>query len=323
MKERLKDKMSIKKRLITIELISILGMIAIGLVAIVTSVSINQASTDIAKYWAPAVIAAEELNTHTSDYRIAEHNHALSEQKDDMKAMEEEILKERQLIDQAFENYMNHYARGGEADLIYQARKAWDQYLVCSDEILEISRKNQPEEALKLLQGESKELFDEASLILKELAENNQAGVEASSEYGNYLYRRLIGWKIVMILFLGAALSVFVISLIRGIAVPIGNIVDGVTRLAAGNLDVHLELSGDKEMQEVEKAVNLLSDNLKTMTTDQKKLLNEIGRGNLTVSSKRENAYHGDFASILYEMKGLETRLQERESQSHAKETDN
>ena len=76
-------------------------------------------------------------------------------------------------------------------------------------------------------------------------------------------------------------------------------------------------------MQEVEKAVNLLSDNLKTMTTDQKKLLNEIGRGNLTVSSKRENAYHGDFASILYEMKGLETRLQERESQSHAKETDN
>ena len=67
MKERLKDKMSIKKRLITIELISILGMIAIGLVAIVTSGSINQASTDIAKYWAPAVIAAEELNTHTSD----------------------------------------------------------------------------------------------------------------------------------------------------------------------------------------------------------------------------------------------------------------
>ena len=60
MKERLKDKMSIKKRLITIELISILGMIAIGLVAIVTSGSINQASTDIAKYWAPAVIAAEE-----------------------------------------------------------------------------------------------------------------------------------------------------------------------------------------------------------------------------------------------------------------------
>ena len=118
MKERLKDKMSIKKRLI-----SILGMIAIGLVAIVTSGSINQASMDIAKYWAPAVIAAEELNTHTSDYRIAEHNHALSEQKDDMKAMEEEILKERQLIDQAFENYMNHYARGGEADLIYQARK--------------------------------------------------------------------------------------------------------------------------------------------------------------------------------------------------------
>ena len=45
MKERLKDKMSIKKRLITIELISILGMIAIGLVAIVTSGSINQAST--------------------------------------------------------------------------------------------------------------------------------------------------------------------------------------------------------------------------------------------------------------------------------------
>ena len=322
MKAFIKDRLTIKNRLIVIELISILGMIAIGLVAILTSRAINQASTDIAEYWAPAVIAAEELNTRTSDYRIAEHNHVLSERKDDMKEMEEEISQERQQIQLGFDDYIFHYARGGQRDLIYQAKELWDQYLVCSDKILEISRKNQPAQALKLLQGESEYLFDEASLILKELARQNQAGAVASSEYGNYLYSRLIGWKIVMILFLGAALSVFAVSLIRGIAVPIENIIDGVTRLAAGNLDVELEQSGDKEMQAMEEAVNILAKNLKTMTSDQKKMLKEIGTGNFNVSSKRENAYHGDFSAILYEMKGLEMRLKEKEGKGAGKEKD-
>lgn len=322
MKEFIKNRLTIKNRLIAIELISILGMIAIGLVAILTSRAINQASTDIAEYWAPAVISAEELNTRTSDYRIAEHNHALSEKRDDMKEMEEEIVQERQQIQMAFEDYISHYARGGQSDLIYQAKELWDQYLICSDEILETSRKNQSAQALKLLQGESEYLFDETSLILKELARQNQSGAVASSEYGNYLYSRLVGWKIVMILFLGAALSVLVVSMIRGIAVPIGNITDGVARLAAGDLDVRLEHSVDKEMQAMEDAVNTLAKNLKTMTADQKRMLKEIGTGNFNVSSKRESAYHGDFSSVLYEMKGLEMRLKEKEGESAAKEKD-
>lgn len=320
MKEYLKNKMSIKKRLIAIELISILGMISIGLVAIVTSQSINQASTDIAEYWAPAVIAAEELNTRTSDYRIAEHNHALADKEEDMKALEAEILQERQMIDQAFADYRALYARGGESDLIYQAKDLWDRYLICSDEILENSRKNQSHEALKLLQGESRLLFDGTSKVLDDLAQKNQAGVEASSEYGNYLYSRLIGWKIVMILFLGTALSLFVVSLIHGIAAPVGNIADGITRLAAGNLDVHLEHSGDREMQAMEDAVNLLAGNLKTMTADQKRIIKEIGNGNLNVTSKRESAYHGDFAAILYEMEGLEKRLKDKKDNKTPKE---
>ena len=50
MRTSLKNKMTIKNRLILIEIISILGMIVIGLVAIMTSRKINQASTDIADF---------------------------------------------------------------------------------------------------------------------------------------------------------------------------------------------------------------------------------------------------------------------------------
>ena len=47
----------------------------------------------------------QELNTRTSDYRIAEHNHVLSERKDDMKEMEEEISQERQQIQLGLDVY--------------------------------------------------------------------------------------------------------------------------------------------------------------------------------------------------------------------------
>ena len=245
MRTSLKNKMTIKNRLILIEIISILGMIVIGLVAIMTSRKINQASTDIADFWVPSAIAAEQLNTDTSDYRIAEHEYILAKRRNQIDALEAELSLKRQEIGEEFDQYIRFYIGGGEEDaLIHQAQRLWQQYEAVSEEILEISRANQPDKALELLNGQSKELFDEYSRLLKAIGDEKQAGANRASEYGNQLYSRLIGWKIALILLLALTLSTLIISLIRGMVKSIVLLVNGITRVSAGDLDFRLNCDG-------------------------------------------------------------------------------
>ena len=313
MRTSLKNKMTIKNRLILIEIISILGMIVIGLVAIMTSRKINQASTDIADFWVPSAIAAEQLNTDTSDYRIAEHEYILAKRRNQIDALEAELSLKRQEIGEEFDQYIRFYIGGGEEDaLIHQAQRLWQQYEAVSEEILEISRANQPDKALELLNGQSKELFDEYSRLLKAIGDEKQAGANRASEYGNQLYSRLIGWKIALILLLALTLSALIISLIRGMVKSIVLLVTGITRVSAGDLDFRLNCDGDREMETVIRSVNSLAASLKTMAEDEKRVLGEIASGNLDASSKVEPSYRGDFAAILYGIRNLETRLKEQ-----------
>ena len=97
--------MTIQNRLRLIEIVSVLGMILIALVAILTSDRINQASTVIADYWMPAVIATEEWKTETSNYRIAEYNHALSEDAAEMERLDGEIRQYQENLTQAIADY--------------------------------------------------------------------------------------------------------------------------------------------------------------------------------------------------------------------------
>ena len=313
MRTSLKNKMTIKNRLILIEIISILGMIVIGLVAIMTSRKINQASMDIADFWVPSAIAAEQLNTDTSDYRIAEHEYILAKRRNQIDALEAELSLKRQEIGEEFDQYIRFYIGGGEEDaLIHQAQRLWQQYEAVSEEILEISRANQPDKALELLNGQSKELFDEYSRLLKAIGDEKQAGANRASEYGNQLYSRLIGWKIALILLLALTLSALIISLIRGMVKSIVPLVNGITRVSAGDLDFRLNCDGDREMETVIRSVNSLAASLKTMAEDEKRVLGEIASGNLDASSKAEPSYRGDFAAILYGIRNLETRLKEQ-----------
>lgn len=313
MRTSLKNKMTIKNRLILIEIISILGMIVIGLVAIMTSRKINQASMDIADFWVPSAIAAEQLNTDTSDYRIAEHEYILAKRRNQIDALEAELSLKRQEIGEEFDQYIRFYIGGGEEDaLIHQAQRLWQQYEAVSEEILEISRANQPDKALELLNGQSKELFDEYSRLLKAIGDEKQAGANRASEYGNQLYSRLIGLKIALILLLALTLSALIISLIRGMVKSIVLLVNGITRVSAGDLDFRLNCDGDREMETVIRSVNSLAASLKTMAEDEKRVLGEIASGNLDASSKAEPSYRGDFAAILYGIRNLETRLKEQ-----------
>ena len=83
----------ISKKLMILGAVSILGLFLMGKESIATARQIDQVGAELNDVWMNAVIAAEELNTVTSDYRITESRHAITTDLELMGALEQDMLE--------------------------------------------------------------------------------------------------------------------------------------------------------------------------------------------------------------------------------------
>jgi len=68
-------------------------MIVSGIVSLNRMSIVNDQSTILSENWMPSIKVTEEINTNTSDFRIAEYEHVLSTTDEGMKKAEELWIK--------------------------------------------------------------------------------------------------------------------------------------------------------------------------------------------------------------------------------------
>ncbi len=310
MKIKLIRDIKVKTKLMFLGVVCILGLILVGVESVITARQINQASTDISQFWLPSITLAEELNTATSDYRIQENQHALAKDRETMEQAERQMTLLKDQIAEDFAEYDKYVTNAEDRSLMDQAQEVWENYLVCSEMLMETSRKNQPEKALELLQGESRRLFEDVSRIFLEVVEFNKRGAEAASVQGDTLYERLTERKLVTIFVISAVILGIVVYLIRSIEDTVKELVEGTRRAANGDLNIYLKACSGDEIGRLAESINMLIHRLNDIIKDESRLLKEIGNENYHARSRCEQAYQGDFAPILYAITSLQSRLE-------------
>ena len=63
-------------------------LLALGIISIQKMGVVNDQSTILAENWMPSIKVVEEINTNTSDFRLFEFEHVLSQSSEDMKKVE-------------------------------------------------------------------------------------------------------------------------------------------------------------------------------------------------------------------------------------------
>lgn len=301
----------IRTKLVLLGIISILGLVVMGVESMMATRYINKASTDISQKWLPSIVIVEELNKAMADYRLHENYHVIAKDRAAAKDAEQELVKMRQRIEDGFEAYGAYITSYEDKQMMGEARALWMQYLECSDVLLTISRGKRAEEAQKLLLEESQELFDEASTLFLKVIEFNKQGAEEASIRSNRLYSKLTGIKILTIGLIGALIAILVIYIIHSIEKPVGDIVEGARRVSNGDLGIRLEYRSEDEIGVLTDSMNDLITRLNDIIKDEKRLLHEIGNENYHAESECQQAYRGDFAPILYSITSLQHRLEQ------------
>ena len=179
------------------------------------------------------------------------------------------------------------------------ARAAWQEYLSIHDRMITLSRENQTQEAMRLVNGEAKTLFDQASAtLLKVVNFNTEGGTQASLD-GDELYsgaRFIMTAVIILLVAAGVLCSVYVV---RSITSPVKEIDQVAKNIAAGNLDEEIRYSSRDELGTLAVNFNSTVSRLRDYVNyidEISKVLDQVAEGNLVFQLTYD--YAGEFAKV-------------------------
>ncbi len=311
-------------------LVSFLAVLALtaflGIFSILKLRDVNQTSTDMEINWMPSVKVTADMNTNTSDFRIAELQHINSPTKAEMDAREKDLNKVLATLKSNQAAYEKLISSGEEKKRYEEFKAQWASYLEQHTKVVDLSRFNRKKEALAVLRGKSQQEFDAACATLLELADLNMRGGQTASRLGDQLYASSRLWVIAVLcgsLLLGGILAIAISRRITGTltqvmdrlaklqSICITNLTSAVQAMEHGDLTAKIETGTDPldirtkdEFGDLAKTFNDMLDQVKATTgsfqTSQAALSDLVRR--LQVSAGQVATASGTLASTAQQV---------------------
>ncbi|WP_419768541.1 methyl-accepting chemotaxis protein [Arcobacter sp.] len=186
---------------IILVLIGLLGFFSLQRMSMV-----NDQSTIMSDNWMPSIKVVEEINTDTSDFRISEFLHVLSQTPESMKIAEDKMKDVLVKLNKDRSLYEKLISSTEEQDLYDKFSKEFDNYMEIHDRLLTVSRANKTDEAIRTLQ-EGEKSFNAYSSEMLKLVEMNVNGGQKASENGDIVYDNA-KTMVMVIIFIALALGI-------------------------------------------------------------------------------------------------------------------
>ncbi|WP_286153101.1 methyl-accepting chemotaxis protein [Sporofaciens musculi] len=302
----------IKSKLFLLACFMLAGMIAVGIVSLSFMGKINEGTTDISETWMPSVIASEELNTLTSDFRREEYKHIVAQDEETMQSAETKMENAGNQINETFSMYLSTLVTD-ETDrkLIQDAQNAWNEYLQNHDQLILLSRDNKTDEAMEIVLG-TISLDDNVSNLLLEVVQLNKDGADAADLEGNRLYTEAGRIVIIALIVIGALSFAFAIYIIRGINRPVKELDNVAKKIAEGDLDQSITYNSRDELGTLATNFNKTVGRLRNYVNyidEISSVLRQIAGGNLVFELTLD--YEGEFAKVKQALEEISHSLNE------------
>ncbi|MBI4853656.1 MAG: MCP four helix bundle domain-containing protein, partial [Acidobacteria bacterium] len=288
-------------------------LVVLGLFSTWQLKQVNDKSAEISTNWLPSVTFTSDMNTNTSDFRIAELQHILSLTEEEMSGYEKNMAQAMNVFNKNDEAYQKLISSDQERQIYNAFKDKWNEYLKEHDKIIALSRQNKNDEAKALIRGRSQQLFDEFSANLLKLVELNKKGGEDASTASTELYNNsrtliigLLAIAITMSILIGYIIS-------NAIARPINEAVETAEKLSRGELPQSMKMKSNDEVGRLIESMNTMTDYLRNMA----RVADSIAKGNLTVEVNPQSSvdvFGNTFKTML---DSLRTIIRELRENSH------
>ncbi|HBF31708.1 methyl-accepting chemotaxis protein [Rhizobium sp.] len=258
-------------------LIAVLGIFSLSQIG-----NVNSKANEIATNWMPSVDVSNRINTMTSDFRIAELQHVISQ--DDV-GMKHWLAEQNQLADSIAKLQSKYEPLIGapEERALFEAfQQPWKEYLKLHEKAVELSSQNQTEKAMAIYNGDGLKVYNEASNALLKLVEYNSNGGAKASDEGIAIYdtaKLLVISGIAFCALFATAIAFWIsMSIVRGLKRGI----DLSDAVAIGDLNYEVEHPSNDEIKDLINTMQRMTSNLRNTA----QIADQIANGDLTVTPK-------------------------------------
>lgn len=275
----------------------ILAALLVGVIALsIWQMGVMRSATsELATNWLPSVERVNQMNTDTSDFRIAEFQHVLNTDSVAMVGIEKTLADILNTFEEDHQAYLKLISSPEERQLYEEFATDWKQYLQIHEQVLALSRNNENDQAKALLEGDSSRLFNSASAKLLKLVELNHHGAESAALASEHAYTAARNTMLVAALF-GLALALTAaLWLIRSIMGPLNQALVTADRVAAGDLTSQIQITSNDEAGQVLQALERMQSNLTRIVSNVRHSSEsiatasaQIAQGNQDLSSRTE-----------------------------------
>lgn len=226
---------------------------------------------EVSKSWLPRAVAISDININTAKLRSNQLQHVFATN-DELK--QDQLIRMAELITQIEANRdtyeqlttqseeKNLYSEE-EANLYAAFDDKLDEYLELSFEFFKFIRDNKNQEAIGLLNGSAKELYNEFSNDLVRLVAVNQRDSFEAAARAEITFNST--YTIMTIVFGGTILlSIFIaLGLVRFITVPVRQLEQAAGEVAKGDLEVQLHINSKDEIGRLARSFNQMTISLR------------------------------------------------------------
>ena len=291
------------------------------LVALISTLVIRSSIEKITEVWSPSLEYLQDLETMTSRYRIKQYQHLVESDDAAMTSCEEEIEKLENQIKDTEAKLTEIMETDSEAqkrsDDYEAASSAFEKYRAASDEILQLSRDNNQQEAAQLMVGQVYESYKSFTESLTALRDEFQGELDQAKTMANACT------IIILFVIVAAGIAIAVVTTLIGkiitqsITEPVEQIEAAVASLRRGELSNVEMLTYESEdelgdtIRNLKEAMNILADYIREISAEVK----AIAQGDLTRNGDDITDFLGDFSelktSLLYILKRFNSTLTE------------
>ncbi|MFG6441826.1 methyl-accepting chemotaxis protein [Pelomonas margarita] len=270
-------------------------LLLLSAVAVFQMLAMRAQTDDITDNWLPSVSLTNQMNTNTSDYRIAETGHVLATTDEAMAARNAQLAAALKDLEKNRSAYAKLISSPEEQKLYDSFANEWTAYLAVHARLHALSSKNENEQALALLNGESQKLFDSSSALLLKLVALNNQGAEAARVAAGAAFTT---GRLVIFITLGASVAIALLMarlLIRSITVPLQRAVEVADAVAEGDLRQTVDAHGNDEAALLMRALERMRQGLTTTVSSVRAnaesvstASSQIAQGNADLSQRTE-----------------------------------
>lgn len=299
LRERVKN-MKIQKKMNLYRTCMLVIIALMGVISTIMTVLINSQIKKVTEVWSPSLAYVQHFDMLTSEYRVRQYGHIVAQTEAEMKDYDKRLEQSEQEIAATITEFEAVITTDKERELFESVQTKWNTYKEQSNEVIKISRANDPGKAGQLMMGEVYVTYQDFGRDLDELSNFENAELDAAKNAAGVMVTVtiiIIIASLAIATILATKLSSMITSLITE---PVEQIMKASEGMYEGNMALGEQITYESEdelgitAKSLRRSMKILSSYIDEIS----ETLREIAKGDLTKDSDAITDFRGDFESI-------------------------